>query len=29
MPGQQRTAMNTPPELFLRDVISFLTEPDR
>jgi pimeloyl-ACP methyl ester carboxylesterase len=28
MPGQQHTAMNTAPELFLREVISFLTAPD-
>ena len=26
MPGQQHTAMNTAPELFLHEVISFLTE---
>jgi pimeloyl-ACP methyl ester carboxylesterase len=29
MPGQQHTAMNTAPELFLREVIAFLTEPAR
>src|SRR5262249_13622223 len=28
MPGQQHTAMNTAPELFLREVTSFLSEPD-
>jgi pimeloyl-ACP methyl ester carboxylesterase len=27
MPGQQHTAMNTAPELFLREVLSFLQEP--
>jgi pimeloyl-ACP methyl ester carboxylesterase len=28
MPGQQHVAMNTAPELFAREVLSFLTEPD-
>jgi len=27
MPGQQHTAMNTAPELFLREVLDFLLEP--
>jgi pimeloyl-ACP methyl ester carboxylesterase len=27
MPGQQHTAKKTAPELFLREVISFLAEP--
>jgi pimeloyl-ACP methyl ester carboxylesterase len=26
MPGQQHTAMNTAPELFVREVFDFLTE---
>jgi pimeloyl-ACP methyl ester carboxylesterase len=29
MAGQQHTAMNTAPDLFLREVIGFLTEPAR
>ncbi len=29
MAGQQHTAMNTAPDLFLREVIGFLTEPER
>lgn len=28
MPGQQHIAMNTAPELFVREVVKFLTEPD-
>jgi pimeloyl-ACP methyl ester carboxylesterase len=27
MPGQQHTAMNTAPELFVREVLDFLTKP--
>jgi len=27
MPGQQHTAMNMAPELFLREVVGFLLEP--
>jgi hypothetical protein len=27
MPGQQHTAMNTVPDLFLREVFDFLLEP--
>ena len=27
MPGQQHTAMNTAPELFLKEVLAFLVEP--
>jgi len=27
MPGQQHTAMNTAPELFLREVLDFFLEP--
>jgi pimeloyl-ACP methyl ester carboxylesterase len=29
MPGQQHTAMNTAPDLFLREVLGFLLEPSR
>jgi hypothetical protein len=29
MAGQQHTAMDTAPDLFLREVIGFLTEPGR
>lgn len=28
MPGQQHVAMNTAPDLFVREVLNFLTEPD-
>jgi pimeloyl-ACP methyl ester carboxylesterase len=28
MPGQQHTAMNTAPEMFVREVLNFLAEPD-
>jgi hypothetical protein len=27
MPGQQHTAMNTAPDLFLREVLNFLLAP--
>jgi hypothetical protein len=27
MPGQQHTAMNTAPDLFLKDVLEFLLVP--
>jgi pimeloyl-ACP methyl ester carboxylesterase len=28
MPGQQHIAMNTAPDLFVREVLAFLMEPD-
>jgi pimeloyl-ACP methyl ester carboxylesterase len=27
MPGEKHTAMNTSPDLFLKEILTFLTEP--